>query len=146
MAGFNFKLEKVLNYKEILETQKKSKFAQVKQRLIKEEELLDDFFNHKNELIKEKNISSKEIKVWELSMYNSYIDMINRKINQQQTIVKRTKEELKKVKDEMIDSVKEKKVFEKLKENEYEKFMYEQKKNEEKLVDNLISYKNSTRN
>lgn len=146
MATFNFKLEKVLNYKEIVENQKKSRFAQVKQRLIKEEALLNDFYNHKNELIKEKNISSKEIKVGELAMYNSYIDMINRKINQQQNIINRTKKELKKAKAEMIDSVKEKKVFEKLKENEYEKFMNEEKRNEEKIVDNLISYKTSTRN
>ena len=45
----------------------------------------------------------------------------------------------------MLNAVKEKKIFEKLKENKYEEFISEQEKEEEKIVDNLVSYKTATR-
>ena len=63
MAGFNFKLEKVLNYKETVENEKKTKFAQIKQRLHKEELLLDDYYKQKNQLLKKKIHSMKILKL-----------------------------------------------------------------------------------
>ena len=73
MAGFNFKLERVLNYKNTVENQKKSRFAQVRQRLTKEESLLEDYYRYKKSLVEEKNSSSTKIKAGELALYNSYI-------------------------------------------------------------------------
>lgn len=145
MAGFNFKLEKVLNYKETVENEKKTKFAQIKQRLHKEELLLDDYYKQKKSIIEEKNSFNENIKAGELYLYNLYIDTINKKIERQKSIILKTKEELNKAKDEMLNAVKEKKIFEKLKENKYEEFISEQKKEEEKIVDNLVSYKTATR-
>lgn len=146
MAGFNFKLERVLNYKKTVENQKKSRFAQVRQRLTKEESLLEDYYRYKKSLIEEKNSSSIKIKAGELALYNSYIDTINRRIENQMSIVSKTKEELDHAKREMLNAVMEKKIFEKLKENQYEEFIYQQGKEEEKLNDNLVSYKTTTRN
>ena len=74
-----------------------------------------------------------------------YINTINKKIERQKSIILKTKEELNKAKDEMLNAVKEKKIFEKLKENKYEEFISEQEKEEEKIVDNLVSYKTATR-
>lgn len=145
MAGFNFKLEKVLNYKETVENEKKTKFAQIKQRLHKEESLLDDYYKQKKSIIEEKNSFNENIKAGELYLYNLYIDTINKKIERQKSIILKTKEELNKAKDEMLNAVKEKKIFEKLKENKYEEFISEQEKEEEKIVDNLVSYKTATR-
>lgn len=145
MAGFNFKLEKVLNYKETVENEKKTKFAQIKQRLHKEESLLDDYYKQKKSIIEEKNSFNENIKAGELYLYNLYINTINKKIERQKSIILKTKEELNKAKDEMLNAVKEKKIFEKLKENKYEEFISEQKKEEEKIVDNLVSYKTATR-
>lgn len=146
MAGFNFKLERVLNYKETLENEKKSKFAQAKQKLAKEESLLDDYYKHKNLIVKEKNSVSNKIKAGELVLYNSYIDTINKRIENQKIIVTRTKGELEKAKDEMINAVKEKKIFQKLKENKYQEYIYQLGKEEEKIIDSLVSYKTTTRN
>ncbi|NLY67151.1 MAG: flagellar export protein FliJ [Tissierellia bacterium] len=145
MAGFNFKLEKVLNYKETVENEKKTKFAQIKQRLHKEELLLDDYYKQKKSIIEEKNSFNENIKAGELYLYNLYINTINKKIERQKSIILKTKEELNKAKDEMLNAVKEKKIFEKLKENKYEEFISEQEKEEEKIVDNLVSYKTATR-
>src|SRR5690554_4873004 len=102
MAGFNFKLEKVLNYKETVENEKKTKFAQIKQRLHKEELLLDDYYKQKKSIIEEKNSFNENIKAGELYLYNLYINTINKKIERQKSIILKTKEELNKAKDEML--------------------------------------------
>jgi len=146
MAGFKFRLEKVLNYKETVENQSKIKFAQVKQKLTIEEALLNDFYNQKKSVIDRRNSSSKGIKVGELAMYNSYIGALNKRIEKQSLIVARTREELDRVKDDMVQAVTEKKIFEKLREIQYEEFIYKQGKEELKINDNFISYKTATRN
>lgn len=143
MAKFNFKLEKVLNYKKTVEDSKKSKFGMVKRKLHEEEALLNNFNEYKKSLLNEKNNHVK-LKVGHLAMYNTYINELNNKIKQQQQKVKETEVELEKAKEEMIIAMQEKKMFEKLKENEYERFSYNLKKQEEKLNDTIVSYKTAT--
>ncbi len=143
MATFNFKLERILNYKQTVETSKKNKFGIVQRKLHEEEAILDNFNEYKRNVLSEKN-NTREFKAGYLAMYNAYINDLNNKIKKQQQKVKETEVELEKAKAEMIEAIKEKKIFEKLKENEYERFTYELKKQEEKLNDTIVSYKAST--
>lgn len=144
MEKFNFKLERVLNYKETIENYKKNRYGMVKQKLDREESILNNFNEYKRSLIDEKNSLSANIKVGDFKIYSSYINTLNDKIKQQEEVVINTKHELEKAKSEMVEAVKEKKTFEKLKENEYEKYIYELKKQEDKLVDTLVSFKTTT--
>lgn len=144
MMNFNFRLEKVLNYKGTVEDYKKGKYGTVQRQLNREENKLYNFHQYKNNLKNEKNLSATKTKAGNLAMYNNYINDITLKIKKQEEIVAKTKEELEEAKEEMIFAVQEKKIFEKLKENEYEKHLYEMKKLEEKQVDTLLSYKTST--
>ena len=144
MMNFNFRLEKVLNYKETVEDYKKGKYGTAQKKLNQEENKLDNFHQYKNSLKDEKNLSATKTKVGSLAMYNDYINDITLKIKKQEEVVAKTKEELEEAKKEMISAVQEKKIFEKLKENEYEKHLYGMKKLEEKQVDTLVSYKTST--
>ncbi|MBZ2173875.1 flagellar export protein FliJ [Schnuerera sp. xch1] len=141
MANFDFKLERVLNYKKTVENFKKNKYGMMRQRLIKEEDKLSNFNDHKKTIIEEKNMSNIKIKAGDLAMYNSYINDLNIQIKKQEEIVIETKENLERAKDEMIVSIKEKKIFEKLKENKYEEYICELKKQEEKQNDTLLSYR-----
>jgi len=143
MAKFNFKLERILNYKQMVENSKKNKFGLVQRKLYEEESILNNFNEYKKTILKEKN-SSTELKAGYLALYNTYINDLNNKIKKQQQKVIETEVELEKAKAEMIDAVKEKKIFEKLKENEYERFTYDLKKQEEKLNDTIVSYKSAT--
>lgn len=142
--NFNFKLEKVLNYKRTIEDLKKNQYGIVQQRLNNEESKLDDFNKHKRNLLDEKNLSATKTKVGNLAMYNTYIKDVNTRIREQEEIITKIQKELAEKKEEMVIAVQEKKIFEKLKENEYEKHLYEIKKQEEKLNDAIISYKIST--
>lgn len=143
MVKFNFKLERVLNYKQTLEDYKKNKFGLVQQKLNKEEAILNDFNEYKKMILNEKS-SADEIKAGYLAMYNTYINNLNLKIKQQEKKVDETKIELERAKNEMISAVKEKKMFEKLKEREYENFTYDLMKEEEKLNDTIVSYRTTT--
>ncbi|SHD77013.1 flagellar export protein FliJ [Schnuerera ultunensis] len=142
--NFNFKLEKVLNYKRTIEDLKKNQYGVVQQRLNSEESKLDDFNRYKKNLLDEKNSTATKTKVGNLAMYSTYIEDVNTRIKEQAEVVTEIQKELEEKKEEMITAVQEKKIFEKLKENEYEKHLYEIKKREEKQNDAIISYKVST--
>ncbi|NLW40871.1 MAG: flagellar export protein FliJ [Tissierellia bacterium] len=142
---FNFRLERVLNYKKTVEDLKKNQYGSVKQRLNREENKLDSFIKHKKNLLNEKDSTIVKTRVGNLVLYNNYIKDINEKIENQKEIVSQVEKELQIKRAEMIDAIKEKKMLEKLKENEYEKYLYELKKEEEKLNDTIVNFKVSTR-
>ncbi|NLJ99585.1 MAG: flagellar export protein FliJ [Tissierellia bacterium] len=144
MTNFNFRLEKVLDYKKTVEDYKKGEYGTAKKKLDDEKDKLDTFNQYKNNMKLEMSSSAVRTKVGNLAMYSSYINDITRKIEKQEQVVDKTKEELETVKEEMIAAVQEKKIFEKLKEKEYEKYLFERKKIEEIQTDTLVSYKTST--
>jgi flagellar FliJ protein len=144
MMNFNFRLERVLNYKETVEDYKKGEYGAAQKKLNDEENKLNHFNQYKNNLKDEKNTSAAKTKAGNLAMYNNYINDVTKKIIKQEEMVTRTKKELEDAKEEMITAVQEKKSFEKLKENEYREHLYQLKKFEEKQTDTIVSYKTST--
>ncbi|MCF6466313.1 flagellar export protein FliJ [Clostridium sp. Cult2] len=142
--NFNFKLEKVLNYKKSIEDLKKNQYGIVQKRLSKEESKLDDFNIYKKNLLNEKNLSSIKTNAGNLAMYSNYINDVNTRIKKQEEVVNKVEKELEESKKEMIVAVQEKKIFEKLKENQYKKHLFDMKKQEEKQIDTVVNYKIST--
>ncbi|QQY80736.1 flagellar FliJ protein [Keratinibaculum paraultunense] len=144
MANFNFRFERVLNYKKTIEDYKKSQYGVAQKKLIAEEDKLNEINQIITNVKDEKNISTEETSVGNLVMYNNYINDLSKKLNLQKQIVENIRKDAEKAKEEMINAVKEKKIFEKLKEQEYKKHIYHLQKNEEKHIDSIISYKTST--
>lgn len=144
MRDFDFKLEKVLNYKKTVEDYKKSEYGFIQNKLVNEESKLDRFNRYRNHIREEKNLLTTNTKVGNLAMYNNYINDVTKKIIEQEEIVTETKKQLRQAEEEMIKAVQEKKIFEKLKENDYEEHLYKLKKQEEKQIDTIVSYKTST--
>lgn len=145
MEKFNFKFERLLDYKKTLENHKKSEYRNIQQKLIKEEEILKNYCEFKNELKKKKNESSNKINVASLQLYNNYINDMNEIISTQKELVNKAENQLKTVKSELLEIRKEKRAFERLKENKHEEYLYCVKKEEEKLIDTIVSFKGSTR-
>lgn len=144
MMGYSFKLEKVLNYKENIENLKKTEYGDVNRRLNNEQEKLLNYNIHKENLVTQKNDSTKNINVGSLKLYNNYLQDISTNIKKQESIISDIKDELEKTKEELLIAMKEKKIFEKLKENDYNEFLSEVKKNEEKLVDGIVTFNSTT--
>ncbi len=142
--GYNFKLEKVLNYKENIENFKKAEYGNMNQKLISAEERLEKFYSYKNKLITEKNENIKNINIANLKLYNNYLQDISTNIENQKHIIIEVKNELEKAKEELLVAMQERKSFEKLKENDYNEFITESKKNEDKIIDEIVTFNIST--
>lgn len=144
MSNFNFRLERVLNYKGTVEEIKKAEYGDSQRKLNFEEDKLHTYNRHKNSVKDEKDLSTSKTNAGNLAMYSDYISILDNKIKDQEEVVSSARIELEEAKEEMIEAVQEKKAFEKLKEKEYEKHLYQIKRLEEKQTDTIVNYKIST--
>lgn len=144
MAAYKFKLQKLLDYRLSMEEEKKNKLGEASRRLEEEKARLRELKNRQNEMnrtFREK--TSQGMPVNELKLLANYIDYYKRGIKAQKTKVKMAEDYVDVCREELIKASQEKKMIEKLKEIDYGEFLYEEQKKEEKLVDDLVSFKES---
>lgn len=145
MAGFKFRLEKILEHREMLENIKKGEFSKIQTKLNFEIDELSRLKNIRKSLAEDKEEASTNITTMnELQIYNKYILDLNRIIELQIKKIENIKQEVEKVRTELIESTKNKKVIEKLKLRDHQQYLYEEKKEEEKITDQFVSYSSST--
>ena len=142
MLGYNFKLERVLNYKEDMETVKKGILGNINNKLSLEEEKLMNYNDNKDQLLKKKNEIQKKTDIRSLKLYNYHLEIISKNIKKQEELINDINIELDKAKEELLEAVKEKKTLEKLKEKDFSEFKNELGKKQEKIIDNIVSFKN----
>jgi len=90
-----------------------------------------------------KEKTSQGMAVNELKLLANYIDYYKRGIKAQKIKIKMAEDYLSTCREELIKATQEKKMIEKLKEIDYSEYLYGEQKKEEKLVDDLISFKES---
>lgn len=144
MTSYNFRLEKVLNYKETVEGFKRTEYGQVNQKLTKEEKILLDYNLYKESLLNDRKKSTTKTSIGNLKLFSNYLKDVSKNIESQEQIVDETKEELEKVKEELLTAMKEKKSFEKLKEKDYEVYLDESRKKEDKIIDEIVTFNTNT--
>ena len=103
-----------------------------------------NFNSYKNNLLIKKNECFKGTKVSNLRLINSVLDDISNNIKIQEKVISNIRNDLEKAKEELLIAAQEKKAFEKLKENDYEDYILAVKKEEEKIVDGIITFNNSS--
>ena len=146
MSGFKFRLQKILEHRETLENIKKGEFGKAQAELNIEMQNLLELENSKVLALREKQATSQiSTTMYELRKYNNYILNLDKRIDLQMIKIEQAKEEVEKARQELIESTKDKKIIEKLKSRDYEEFLYEEKKDEEKIVDQFVSYSSSTK-
>lgn len=145
MAVYKFRLQKLLDYKKSLEEEKKNELGKAFKRLEEEKNrlfALKQSLNEMNSTFQEK--TSQGLAVNKLKILANYIDYYKRGIKEQRTKIKMAEEYLSICREELIKATQEKKMIEKLKETDYNKYLYNEQKKEEKLVDELVSFKESS--
>lgn len=142
MLGYTFKLEKVLSYKEDIENLKKAILGNINNKLSLEEEKLLNYNDYKDKLINKKNEMEKKTDIRSLKLYNNHLTSISKSIKKQEKLIHNINLELEFAKEELLKAVKEKKILEKLREKDYNQFMNEMEKKQEKIIDNIVSFKN----
>lgn len=144
MAKFKFRLASYLNVKEKIEDQKKQEYGKALQKVEIEEakkrsmqaELADCIQRFRDEI-------SGGIAPQELVRYKQYINLLERRLVEQEAQIKRAKQFAESKRIELLAAVKQRKMVTKLKEKDYEAYLAEELQAEQKIVDEIVSYKYS---
>jgi len=135
---FKFKLQKALEVKEREEDKIKKELSENLEILKIEENKLESI----NIEIENTMISYSEIKkgILNISLMNSFEIFLRKlKVDKEKQVnnLISLEEKIQEIKDKFLEIRKEKKIFEKLKEKTYEKYLVEEIKKEQKFIDEL---------
>ncbi len=138
MAAFSFRLQKVLNYKQQVEDQKKQELFHLLKIFYEEEKVL----HRLNELLLQ-TLSEFETKqegdldIQELLFYSAYIARVNREIEAQREKLVKLAHKIEKKRGEVIEASKERKILEQLREKKYKEFQRTEGRREQKFLDEI---------
>jgi len=140
MAKLKFRLQTVLNYKTQQEENKKNELGKAIQQLEAEKKKLRILEGQLAKLVNEFNESAKKTTVTKLIEYNGFLSVLNKRIKAQKENVNLKAQIVDKIREELLEAVKERKILDKLKEKKLQEFFIETKKDEQKINDEIVSY------
>ncbi len=142
MAKFKFRLQPLLNIKLQLEDSAKNELGKAVQKLEEEKEIGRSLLKYRERYINEFNEkASKMVRIDELRSYTMYISRLAKNIDDQNKNIKEASDNVDKYRDELIKIVKERKILEKLREKKFNEYLIEMSKDEQKRMDEIVSYK-----
>ena len=127
--GFRFKLQRVLDLKLKQEDEKKNQIATLIQAIKTKEDELESLISEKKQKEFSLNDNRKRgISILEIRNINQYLLFLDKKINTLRFEISSLESNLNQKRLEYLELQKERKTFEKLKEKDYEKYLYNEKK------------------
>ena len=141
MARFRFRLQNILNIKLKMETQARQEFANARKALDREEEHLAMLQRRGEEIQREGVELRSGVLVFHAIRDNETGRMLNeQRIREQQIVIKRARAVLEKARQNLEDAIKERKIYERLRERAFDEFMVEENRAESKVIDELTTY------
>ncbi|HEY9059826.1 MAG TPA: flagellar export protein FliJ [Pseudobacteroides sp.] len=142
MAKFKFRLQPLLNIKIQLEDSAKNELGKAVQRLEEEKEKARFLVENREKYISEfQEKTSSYVRIDELKGYTLYISKLAQNIELQNKNIKEASDNVDRYREDLIKIVKERKILEKLKEKKYKEYLSELGKDEQKRMDEIVSYK-----
>ena len=142
MARFSYKMQNILNIKYKMEEQVKAEFAQANYKYTLEVEKLNMYVSKKYTLEEElRELYSSKLDLQRIRLTIASIDKMKDLIAAQIIEVNKANEVVEQVRAKLSEAMVERKTHEKLKEREFEKFLEELKKEDDKIIDELISFR-----
>lgn len=145
MAGFKFRLQSILNVKEQREKSIKNELGaaiqQYQQQLAVLSGVQSEIHNQQEQYRKEGTSVTTPLK---LKQRLEYIRVVQKKEQVQKDRVNQEQRNVDKIRERLIETMKEKKVLKRLKEKQVAEFRKEQEKKQQLLVDEIISFKQAT--
>lgn len=142
MAKFIFNMQGLLNIKEKLEEQAKTEYGKALNKLEEEKNILLNIENEKQQnILNFKQSIDKGVKPNYINSINQYLHILDKKIEQQAVNVDNAKQFAEEKRLALLEAMKQRKVFEALKEKAKENYFKEELKNEQKIIDEIVSYK-----
>ncbi|MGV8146346.1 MAG: flagellar export protein FliJ [Alkaliphilus sp.] len=144
---FIFRFQTVLNVKEKQEEVKKYDVGFATKKHRKESDSLEFMEKNKEKMIiKWREETKKRLKIKDLRQFADEFEYIKNKINMQNKIVRESEERVKKEIELLVEAKKQRKIFDKLKEKDYDDFKYDSLKAEAMLVDQIVTFKTANNN
>lgn len=146
MAVFKFSLATLLKIKEQFEQNTKNELGLVIQALERARRILHEIEEEiQNQVEEFGGALSGKIDQERIEGIRRWIVVLEKKKIDQEGQVKKASENVDIVRAKLIALVKERKVLEKLKEKEFQLYMEEESKLEQKVIDDLVTYKERKR-
>ena len=134
-------MENILNIKYKMEEQAKQEYMTVRMRLNEAEDELNALQDRKNAYFDEyRSLVSQKLEVLEIEECKDAIILMDQYIDAQKQVIKRIEIELEASIAKMNEAMQERKIHEKLKENQFDIFLQELNQEEMKEIDQLVSY------
>jgi flagellar FliJ protein len=134
-------MESLLKIKISLEKQLKSKLAEANEKLESCIKALTELEEKKCSVKRAFACKLNCTNAYDLKIYNQYYGDVERKRLAQVMVVREAERELSDIQKQLIDVIAEKKMFEKLKEKQFQAYLLEQRIEQDKEIDDLLSYK-----
>ena len=142
MAKFIFKMESILSIKIKLEDQAKAEYGLEVIKLREEEEKLAALHVRKQKFESELDIALRDtLDIMNIRRLMDSVENIKYNIRFQMVVIKEQEMRVAKAREKLDDAMKERKTYEKLKENAFEAFKAEINAQEQKEVDELVSFR-----
>jgi flagellar FliJ protein len=142
MAGFRFRLQTFLKLKRQLEKKAKNEFGQAVIKLQEEQDRLNDIIEHIDVCCGYyRNACTGILSPEKIKKLRYYLDHIQKQKERQEVNVKRQKENVDNLRVKLVEAMKERKVIEKLREKAFQEYLRQEGIREQKLIDDLVSFK-----
>ncbi|RKD27787.1 flagellar FliJ protein [Caminicella sporogenes DSM 14501] len=141
MPVFKFRYQNILKLTEDKEMKLKGDLSKAYDELYLEKRKLDDLKSKRenvSKLLKDKTSRGCNIAV--LKSINDYIKSLHFKIYIQRNRVAEKEKDIEIIKNKLFEMSKEKKILEKLKEKRYEEYKFHIKLEEDKLIDQIVTF------
>ncbi len=146
MPKFTFKLQALLNVKLQMEDNLKNEMGKAVMKLESEKDILKQINAEIEHYIEEFNLQSgRGTTVVRLREFNDYISLLRERYEVQKENVNIAQDNVDKIREELIKAVQEREILEKLKERKYKEYLDEINKQEQKLIDEIVSYKHGSK-
>ncbi|QEK12276.1 flagellar export protein FliJ [Crassaminicella thermophila] len=143
LRRFRFRYQNLLEVKEKYEDIIKRKLNEAQIKFEEAKKQLDILEDNKKKYQESINLNVKKgVDIGYLRMHDLFLMNLKREIRKQIEVIEVCKDEVNKCRMELMKASKEKRIFEKLKEKERENFHYIEKKEEDSLIDQLVTFKN----
>lgn len=141
MAGFHYKLQSVLDIKQKLESQEKIAFSLAAGKLQEEQEKLQNLMIQKASYDRQaRKLVEGKIDILEINTCRRAVETMKTRIRTQMFEVHKAEKQLEEVRLRLNEVMIERKTYEKLREKKFEEFKQQLLYEENKEVDELVSY------
>ena len=142
MAKFIFKMESILSVKEKLEDQAKAEYSIEIIKLRQEEEKLDELKKRKSEYqTKLYDAVMDTLDILKIKILEDSVENIKYNIKLQLIVIANQQKNVDRAREKLDNAMKERKTYEKLKEKAFEEFKEQINAEEQKEINELVSFK-----